>query len=180
MNDELNPNERDAFEALPRERQAPRALEERVLGALRREGLVRAPRAARPAWWSWRLVPAMAAGLALFAGGVVVGVRLEPTVAPRSSLTAASVGAGGDRAARIERSGSRYLDELTALSRATDTTQSPERARGRLAAGRILRQAAQEVARMDPNDPLAERILGGGELVSAQLANNEPTHFVWY
>jgi hypothetical protein len=172
--DELNPNEREALEALPRERQAPRPLEERVVNALRREGLVRTPGAARPPWWSVRLAfaPAMAAGLLLFAGGVLLGARLAPPAA-------APAGAGADRATRIEQSGAHYLDALAALSRSSDTAQSVERSRGRQAAGRVLRQAAQEVVRLDPNDALAARILGRPDAADAQLASNDATHIVW-
>lgn len=175
MSDELSPSERDAYEALPREREASRLLEERVVGALRREGLLRAPRAARVPVWSWRLMPAMAAGLLLFAGGVFVGTRLDG-----ASPVPAGPMAAGDRATRIEQSGQRYLAELSALSRGVDTTRSDERTRGSQVASRILRQAAQEVARLDPNDPLADRIVGGGEMADAALASNEGTHIVWY
>ncbi len=176
MNDELSPNERDAFEALPRERPAPRMLEERIVGALKRDGLLREPRTERAPWWSWRLMPAMAAGLLLFAGGVLVGTRMNPaaTAVPAGTATAT------DRAARIEQGGQRYLAELTALSRTDDTTRSPERTRGSQVASRILRQAAQEVARLDPTDPLADRITGGGELADAAVASSEGTHIVWY
>lgn len=171
MNDELSPNERDAFASLPRERATPRALEERVVDALRREGLVREPRGARTPWWSWRLVPAMAAGLALFAGGVFVGVRLAPGVS--------GAVAKGDPATRIEQSGASYLGALSALERDADTTRSTGRDHAREVASRTLRQAAQQVARLDPNDPMATRILGTGE-VAAQVASNDATHFVWY
>lgn len=176
MNDELSPSERDAFEALSRERAASRVLEERVVGALRREGLVREPRTARAPVWAWRLMPAMAAGLLLFAGGVMVGTRLNPAGpgVPAGPL------AGGDRATRLQQSGERYLAELAALSRTDDSTRSPERTRGSQVASRILRQAAQEVARLDPSDPLAGRINGGGELADAAVASSEGTHIVWY
>jgi hypothetical protein len=181
MNDELRPSERDAFEALPREHAAPRALEERVVGALRREGLVRAPRAERAPWWTWRLsfAPALAAGLLLFAGGVFVGARVAPTLGPQAHE------AGPAAAADLEASGDAYLDALSAYSRSDDSSQAGGRDVARRSASRFLRLAAQEMARLDPDDPLAAAVLNSGPLASAEprgvdAANAEATHIVWY
>jgi hypothetical protein len=177
MNDDLRPNERDAFEALPRERQTPRALEERVVGALRREGLLHAPRGERAPWWTWRLAfaPALAAGLLLFAGGVFVGARVAP------SLGTPAREAGPAVAADLERSGADYLSALSAYSRSADTSQTGERARARASASRFLRLAAQEMARLDPSDPVAEAVLNSQPLASGVDAQTaEATHIVWY
>ncbi len=112
-------------------------------------------------------------------GARVVRGRHPRRFAARARTGTRASGAG-DRATRIERSGTDYLAALVALSRTGDTTRSPERTRGRQAASRILRQAAQEVARLDPNDPLATRILDAGEAAGTELASNEATHIVWY
>ncbi len=63
--EELTPEEEAALRALPREAEPPPALEERVVGALRDRGLV-ARR--RPVSWN-----SLAAGLVLFAAGLVAG-----------------------------------------------------------------------------------------------------------
>jgi hypothetical protein len=80
---------------------------------------------------------------------------------------------------RIERSGGDYVDALAALARLADTARSAESDRARASASRTLRQAAREVARLAPDDPIAERILGT-DLATAALASNEGTHIVWY
>ena len=46
--DQLSPAELDALDGLPRERDPSRMLEERTLGALRSEGLVRVERGINP------------------------------------------------------------------------------------------------------------------------------------
>lgn len=80
FDDELNGRERRAFDALAREREAPAALEERVVHALGREGLLRAPATTHAVAGSRRptlprLGLAVAASVALFALGVLVGAR---------------------------------------------------------------------------------------------------------
>src|SRR6059058_1394565 len=75
MDDELTPQERAMFAALPREREPGRLLEERTVRALREQGLLRATAAPGrilrfPAAW---ISGAMAAGIALFLGGLATG-----------------------------------------------------------------------------------------------------------
>ncbi len=78
-----------ALSALPREGSPPAELEERVLAALRAEGLVR-PRGAR------RVLPALlalAAALVLFAAGIFVGRSDEPRDArPRATCCCSTGG----------------------------------------------------------------------------------------
>ncbi len=71
--DQLSPAEREALNDLPREREPSRMLEERTLSALRSEGLVRRPRGINPHGPFGWAAAGIAAALALFAGGVVVG-----------------------------------------------------------------------------------------------------------
>ena len=78
FDDELSEQERRAFDSLAREREAPAALEERTVRALRREGLLRAPVPPRRALLP-RVGLALAASLALFAFGVSVGSRWWPS-----------------------------------------------------------------------------------------------------
>jgi hypothetical protein len=72
---ELTPRETDAYSRLARESEPPPALEERIVGALRNEGLLRS-RFAPSVRVSWPL--ALAAGLVLFAAGMVAGRVLAP------------------------------------------------------------------------------------------------------
>jgi hypothetical protein len=81
--DELTAEERARFSALPRERPPSAYLEERIVQALRRDGVVRAP-------WYRRTVTvpvAAAAGLLLFALGAAAG-NAAPWLSPRAEPAA--------------------------------------------------------------------------------------------
>jgi hypothetical protein len=67
--DDLTPDEREALRRLPREATPPPGLEDATVAALGARGLLRRP-AARPGVSPWL---ALAASLALFAGGLAVG-----------------------------------------------------------------------------------------------------------
>lgn len=167
---ELTPSERAALAGLPRERDPGRLLEERTVRALREEGILAAPTGqaglagapsgvdrARSPWW--RSAAAIAAGIALFAGGLSVGQMLGA----RQTVDAfQTVFEEGDAllAARVQRTGSDYVAALAALSGAdgssvTDTSQALE------VALTALWAAASEIVRLAPDDPLAARILQG-------------------
>lgn len=70
--DELSPVEREAFDALVKEKQPPDVLERRIVEALRESGLIRSPSAG----WRHRSIRigwAFSASLALFTLGAVAG-----------------------------------------------------------------------------------------------------------
>lgn len=159
-NDGLTPEERRALEALPREREPGRLLEERVVTALRGEGLLRsragaAPRGSRNAWWS----AAAAAAVALFAGGVAVGQAL----AARSAAdTVAALREADARAtaAVVQRTGSAYVTAVAALAdrRGSGALQPSDARQGSEVALAALRAAADELARLDPENALARQV----------------------
>jgi hypothetical protein len=164
--DDLTPAERRAFEALPRER-APRAeLEDRVVAALQRRGLLAIPLAAaaggrrRLAPW---LVGAVAASLALFAGGFAAGQYFGARSGAALALSGvqASRGSAAEVAAHAERAGTMYVAALVALNQLSDSADAPTRAKARQAALTALGAAAEEVAHLAPNDPLAAAVLRG-------------------
>jgi hypothetical protein len=162
--EDLTPTERRALDALPRER-APRAeLEDRVVAGLQRRGLLPIPLALRTG--RRHLVPwlagAVAASLALFAGGFAAG----QFVGYRSGAAAALSGvqAGGTAtqvAAHAERVGALYVAALAALNQMNDTTDVTTRAKARQVALTALGAAAEEVAHLAPDDPLAAAVLRG-------------------
>jgi len=167
---ELTAEERQALDGLPREREPGRMLEERTVKALREEGLLasatgsagraqsagRLDKGHRP-WW--RSAAAIAAGIALFAGGLSVGQM----VGARQTVDAfQTVFEDGDvlLASQVQRAGSDYVAALAALSVAdggagSDTSQALE------VALTALWAAANEIVRLAPDDPLAARILQG-------------------
>lgn len=167
---ELTAAEREALAGLPRERDPGRLLEERVVRALRGEGIL-ASRGARTADTSygrpsrghswWRAAAAAAAAVALFAGGLSVGQAMGA----RQTVDAfQTVFEEGDAllAARVQRAGSDYVASLVALSEAdgklvADTSQALE------VALTALWAAANEIVRLAPDDPLSARILQGFE-----------------
>jgi hypothetical protein len=101
-----------------------------------------------------RLPLQIAAALALFVGGVLVGQRWgEPSRAEtQEPLSDGPLAA----AAEVQRAGSAYV---TALSRLDDTAGVVERDQGVDAALSTLQGAAYELVRLRPDDPQAGRIL---------------------
>lgn len=158
MDPELTSSERELFAALPREREPGRLLEERTVRALRERGLIQAPAQSQPvrripmAWMSG----AVAAGIALFLGGLATGQYLGARntevivgrVQQRDAQTAALM---------VQQTGTAYVQALSRLSQVSDTTRGG--GQGREVARQMLRQAADEMVRMNPNDPVASGIL---------------------
>jgi hypothetical protein len=149
---------------LPKDKTASQLLEERTVSVLRRRGLLqsRQARRLRRAW----LVGGIAASVALFASGVVVGQWL-------SSRTTASVMLAMTRndqfraAAHVQRTGTQFVNALQALAHSADSTNTLP-AQGREVSLAALYAAASEVVRFAPNDPIAAEIMRGFQRVSQQ------------
>ena len=182
--DELTPAERQAFQALPLEAEPPKGLEDRTVALLQARGVLAVPlrpvgtvpRRWQPAW----LVGALAASVALFASGFASGQYLGA----RSATIAAAVGLGGsiaERTQHVQRTGSDYVAALAALSQERDTSDIAGRQQATQTALSALGAAAQEVARLVPDDPLAAAVLRG--LTERRRAAQPPAAqraVVWY
>jgi ABC-type transporter Mla subunit MlaD len=188
MNDpnELTPAERRAFDALPRERPPRAELEDRVVAALQRRGLLPIPLApsagARRRLVPW-LVGAVAASLALFVGGFAAGqfVGSRSGAAAALSGVQASRGDVAEVAAHAERAGATYVAALTALSQLSDTADAATRATARRAAMTAFGAVASEVARLAPDDPLAAAVLRGfDERAAGQRPVSSTRSVVWF
>ena len=169
--------EREALNGLPRETDPGRLLEERTVRALREEGLLGSSRSIDvddprrgaspgPSWW--RTAAAVAAGIALFVGGVSVGQEMGA----RQTVDAfQTVFRDGDAllAARVQRAGSDYVASLAALSDADGPTVADSGQAVEVALT-ALWAAATEIVRLAPDDPLAARILQGFEARARALA----------
>lgn len=166
---ELTAEERAAFEALPRETDPGQLLEERTVRALRDEGLLatgsgRAPgpplvgEVPRGRPW-WRSAAAIAAGVALFAGGLSVGQMLG---ARQTADAFHTVFEDSDTrlASQLQRAGSDYVAALAALS-AAESHAAADSGQALEVALTALWAAANEIVRLAPDDPLAARILQG-------------------
>ena len=169
MDDELTPDERALFAALPRERDPGRLLEERTVRALRDRGVVHAPGKPRrvirfrPGW----MTGAVAAGLALFLGGLTTGQYLATR---NMGQVVAAVQAHDQRQAAqlVQQTGSAYIQALATLSQVSNTTAGAQGQQGREVASSMLRAAADEVVRMNPNDPVATGILAAFDRAGVQ------------
>jgi len=182
--DDLSPGERRAFEALPRELEPRVELEERTVAMLRRAGHLPTPitvsrradgQAGRKAW----IVGAIAASLAIFASGLAVGQYLGM----RNATTIAILGAHNatEAADRVQRTGDRYVEALATLSRLPDTTDAAARAHARETAMAVLGAAAEEIAHLAPDDPLAAAVMRGLNERNRRQGPEAPSRSViWY
>ena len=189
MNDpnELSPAERRAFEALPRERPPRAELEDRVVAALQRRGLLPIPLAQTAAGARRHLAPwlvgAIAASLALFVGGFAAGQYVGSRSGAAAALSGvqASRGDVAEVAAHAERAGAIYVAALTALSQLSDTADAATRATARRAAMTAFGAAASEVARLAPDDPLAAAVMRGlDERAAGQRPVSSTRSVVWF
>jgi hypothetical protein len=169
--------ERQALAALGREAQPDAGLEERTVARLRREGLIGGPRAS---WWSRLPVSRRAArrrparnlravhlgwasaAAACLAAAFLAGVTVGQQWALRS--TAGALAAFQDDAvsaasARVQQTGSAYVAALAALGRLAASEPGQEVDEGREVALAALYAAAAQLVRLDPDDPVATRLL---------------------
>jgi hypothetical protein len=160
LDDELTPEERELFAALPRERDPGSLLEERTVRALRERGLVQGAGKARrvirfhPGWLSG----AVAAGIALFLGGLATGEHLA-TRSLRDVVVATEQRDQRQAAQLVQQTGSAYVQALAKLTQVSNTPAGAQGQQGREVATAMLRAAADEVVRLNPNDPVATGIL---------------------
>ena len=162
--DELSDAERRAFAALPREMTPPQPLEERTVALLRQRGHLPIPltpymvsqAGRRPSWW----VPAAAAAaIAIFFSGMAVGQYLGITKS--ADIANASARTAAEAAQRVQTTGDLYVAALASLSRLSDTASVEDRERARTAAMQALGAAAEQMAHIAPEDPLAAAVLRG-------------------
>ena len=180
--EELTAAEREAFEALPREAMPGRLLEERVVSELRGRGLLGARRARRPFWGRLQIGAAAAAAIALFASGLAVGQWLGARHTANAML-AIQRQDEAHAAAAVQRTGSAYLSALGALAQASASSDPQEVARAREAAQSVLHEAANEMVRLAPDDPVSAQILKGLERARVQAApasTDGKQRLVWF
>lgn len=149
---------------LPLEGAPSALLEERTVRELRSRGLLRRRRWLSTPW----LTGAVAASIALFASGIVVGQWLGTRSVATIANNSASV------AAQVQRTGSAYVQALEALvNSANQLPPQQQSAQAREVALTALHAAANEVVRLAPNDPVATRILLGIEQARRQAQPRE-------
>jgi len=181
--EDLTPEERQSLADLTRERRPPEDLEQRVVRALRAEGLLAPPRPLRlprsPAW----IATAAAASIALFVGGFALGQWVASRQAAEL-LVAMHQRDAAQASALVQRTGSAYVSALGALASVSGSAGPQEVAAGREVALNALRAAADQIVRLAPEDPLAVRILqavhGGAARDSLDAGGEVASRLVWF
>ena len=154
----LSPAFRAELERLPKESEASRGFEARLLTALRVRGLV-APDAPRIVGHSaWLPALRLAASLAIFAAGVALGHRLGRGAGPAAE-SARSEGAPAQLAALVQRTGSAHVAALGDLAASAANARPEETALAREVAKSSLRAALWQMVLLDPDDPMPARML---------------------
>ena len=180
---ELTAAERESFDALPREVMPSRLLEERVVAELRARGHLGAGRVRHtPAWRRLPFAAAAAAGIALFATGLSLGQWLGARHTAETMLAVQRVDAAS-AAAAVQRTGSAYLSALGALAQASASSDPREVARAREAAQNVLHEAANEMVRYAPDDPVSAQILKGLDRAKVQATpatSDGSRRLVWF
>lgn len=186
-----NEEELEALRSLNREMAPDVELEERTVERLRQEGLIRD--SALPVtpqgktWWqsfhwpvaSWtpnRLAWASAAAslaVAIFFGGVALGERwaLRGTA---EALAAFHEDNLMQASARVQQTGSAYVAALSALGQLAADSDPQKVSQGREAALAALYAAASQLVRLDPDDPVATRILQGFDDLREARSTDDP------
>jgi hypothetical protein len=181
--EELTPEERAALDALPRERAPDRALEERVVRALRAQGLLERPAVLRIALPPMGWLAAAAASVMIFAGGFALGAWLESRHTTQVVLDMHQRDAA-EAAAMVQRTGSAYVSALSTLVSFADKSRPQEMGPAREAAVNALHAAANQMVRLVPEDPLAVNILQGmaraSRADSVEAGAASPRRVVWF
>jgi hypothetical protein len=180
--EELSADEREAFAALPREAMPSRLLEERVVGELRAHGYLGARHVRAPGWGWLPVGAAAAAAIGLFASGLALGQWLGARHTA-NVLMAQQRQDAVTSAAAVQRAGSAYLSALGAMAQASASAKPEEVARARETAQNVLHQAANEMVRMAPDDPVSTQILQGldrARIQSASTRQDGAHRLVWF
>jgi hypothetical protein len=155
---ELTPAEKQAMATLPLDRIPNAALEDRVVGALRRLGLLHPPRRRVIELTTWRIAAVVAAGLVLLAGGFTFGQWMGTRHVTGGDFTSPQP-AGISEAATLQQAGSAYLLALQRFAELPDSVDGDQAVQGREVALTTLCTAADQVTRLVPKKELAKQLL---------------------
>jgi hypothetical protein len=174
----LDPELAAALAALPRTREPGDLLEERTVRRLRSAGVLGRRATFRREW----LAVAVAASLAVFASGVATGQWLGARQAA-STLAAHQQATLEEMSALVRQTGSAYVSALSLLAESNVVAEPAQAEHAREAAVQFLHQAANQVVRMAPNDPVTARILQGFDHAALQAppeGGERHRQIVWF
>jgi len=162
-------------QALP-EKMPSALLEERTVRELRRRGLLQRKQVIPRMW----LTGSVAASLLLFASGVVLGQYLAGRNTAKIVAAASSV----ESVESVRKTGDAYVQALEKLVNSTPQTQNrQDSTHAREVALTALHQAANEVARLAPNDPVVAQIIRGIEqerMDQTRKGRTPDRNIVWF
>lgn len=194
--DELSPAEQAAFDALPREQAPPAFLEDRAVAMLRRTGHLPTPLSVGKAGTqlitpsgSWQvgkvkravwMTGLAAAAITIFASGLAVGQYMGINKVGR--IVGDENRTASQAAHNVRVTGDRYIAALASLGQLRDTSDVDGKARAKETALAVLGAAAQEIANLAPDDPLAAAVLRGLNERSRQSGSNASSSrsVIWY
>lgn len=170
MNNEMNAGEEmerwdysAAVDPLPRELEPGDLLEERTVRALRAAGLIGRRRVFSRAW----IAGATAAAIALFSSGLALGQWMAARSA--SNMMVAQRHADLQQTAEVvQRAGNAYVQAISTLAESEQPRTSADALYARETALTILHQAANQMVRLAPNDPVSVNILQGLDQANAR------------
>lgn len=176
--DDLTPDERQAFAALEKQNAPSRLLEERTVRALQAQGLLRRKQRFTASW----LVAAAAAGAVFYLGGLATGQWLA-TRQTTQIVSDLQRDHALEAAALVQRTGSAYAQAIASLASLRTPGDSLSVSQGREVALTALYSAANELVRLTPDDPVVIRILQAMEEETAdpdttQSANTR--RVIWF
>ena len=184
MNDnDLTSVEREALEALPKERTPSPFLEERVVKALRDGRLLRPDNGRAMEITRGRIAVAAAAAIVLLLGGFVLGrwtneQPATPADAPATQASELSL------AASLQRAGTAYVSALEELASSEVSPHSDEMRQGREVALTTLYSAAGEVTRIVPKNHLAGQFLRALDVTvesrPAERDSEQSERVIWF
>ncbi|HSR69318.1 MAG TPA: hypothetical protein VLU25_15380 [Acidobacteriota bacterium] len=169
--------ETERLRALARQQAPPPELEDRVVARLKREGLLERP--IRP-WWQVHWMPWALAGTAALFAVFLLGYSAGQRAGAESALSMmAEIRQARDveqAIANVQRTGSAYVTALAALGHlAASSPDQGDRRQSQEVALSALYAAAQEMVRLDPDDPVAARLLQGLEAERLrQVSGDDP------
>ena len=150
----LTPQEQAAFDALPREVDPGRLLEERTVQALRERGLLDGRSTFGRSRSRVLVAAGIAASIALFVTGLAVGQWIG-TRSVAASMAEANHQTAMQAAAAVQRAGSAYVAALAALVQFADSSDATSVSQGREVALAALYAAVSELVVLAPTDPMS-------------------------
>ncbi len=150
----LTPQERAAFDALPREADPGRLLEERTVQALWERGLLGHRATARHPLSKLVVAMGIAASIALFVSGLAIGQWIG-TRSVAATMAEVNHQTAMQAAAAVQRAGSAYVSALGVLVQLADSSDAASVNQGREAALAALYAAVNELVVLAPTDPMS-------------------------